>query len=132
MLEEVLRQCRLRTKCEADWDDDYIGFWCESKKYWSGLYFEEPHLLCLETTERFRMAEDARERNDAGGEFEYWEDDEVDIWRNRLDLSSDGGKFFGLPASEQMQEMKRFIQASLAAAKKLEVASEDEAGKQGS
>ena len=122
MLGETLRQCRLKTKREAGWStsEDYIGFWCESKKYWVGLYLSKPQFVWFETVDNFHMAEGARDRKDIDGEFDYMEEDEIDIWQDRLDLSADGGKFFTLSASEQAKQLKDFVQRCLATAKQIE------------
>jgi hypothetical protein len=124
MLGEVLGQCRLKIRREGDWStsDDYRGFYCESKKYWVGSYFGEPQFVCFETVDNFRMAEGARERTDVG-KFDYWEDDDIDSWEDRLDLSADGGEFFALSASEQAQQLKDFVQRCLATAKQIEAPS---------
>jgi hypothetical protein len=120
MLRGILHHCGLKTRGTASWANDYIGFWCESKKYWAGMYFEEPEYLYFETGEDFHLAEGAIERTDIDGEAYYYEDGERNMWHHWLDLSRDDGRFFGLSASEQAQELKNFIQRCLATAKQIE------------
>jgi len=116
---EVLRQCALRTRLATSLEEGYIGFYCESQKYWVGVYFAKPQLLCFATQPGFRLAEDALRREGIGGEFEdLWTGGKK--WTRSLDLSADRDKFFGLSASEQAQELKDFIERCLTTAKQIE------------
>ena len=49
MVAEALASCKVSSKTSKAWE--YIGFDCDSNRFWVGLYYDEPEALVFETNE---------------------------------------------------------------------------------
>ena len=83
---------------------EYYGYYFEGKKFYLGMYYNEPHQIVFETQSIFTIDET---ENIEFGEIRYGR------WYYKLDMQSEEHYFFARSKSSQMECLDQFLKKSL-------------------
>jgi hypothetical protein len=123
MLQEAARAKRLATRLYMNLD--FAGYYLDGKRYWFGLWLDEPHKLQFGTRERIDVD---KARRLGVGEVEE-NSDEPDVpgrarWWRVADLESPEVHFYSLSKVDQILWLERFLDECLSSAKQVETQDE--------